>query len=110
MDALNNINQNWYEENNKKYWLNDYGLVLFFNLENKGLFAHRNYHWVDRIIFIDETNGRKSKGETKLENFNLAEWAVVTKEEYDSVISGKYSGYYIIHAIRRKIRINKLLE
>ena len=65
--------------------LNNNGLLIFQNDAIKQLFAHRAYRWVDRIIFIDESNGRRHIHEQTYSSFKSACWTPITQEEHDSV-------------------------
>jgi hypothetical protein len=91
----------------KTYWLDEYGQLGFQNKENPYKFAHRAYHWVDRVIFTDESNwSRTSAGQCKFSELNTDEWTPITKEEYTYI----RRGFREVIAIRREIRINKILE
>jgi len=91
----------------KTYWLDEYGQLAFQNKENPYKFAHRAYHWVDRVMFTDETRWmRESAGQGKFSEFNTNEWIPITKEEYAHI----HRGFREVIAIRREIRINKILE
>lgn len=72
-------------ELSKKYWLNEYGLLVYKHKTNKRLFLQRSYDWVDRITLIDETEGRQHIDEWKFSTYDLSAWELMTKEEYDSV-------------------------
>ena len=67
--------------------LNEHGRLAFQNKAMPYLFAHRAYRWVDRIIFIDESNGRRHVHEQPYSSFSHANWIPVTKEEDKTVIS-----------------------
>ena len=49
------------EDKNIKYWLNDHdhGLRYWTNKNDKNLTAMRSYYWVDRVSFIDESEGER---------------------------------------------------
>lgn len=42
------------EEKRKKYWLNEYGSRYWYKKSNMSITAHRSYHWVDRVSFLEE--------------------------------------------------------
>lgn len=78
-------------EEDKTYWLSEYGQRSWYSKKDMGITATRAYHWVDRVIFIEEsevvwcepstyipyghysTSGRHSKGETTYTQFKLSE-------------------------------------
>ena len=41
-------------EEDKKYWLNEFGDRYWYKKADKTITAHRSYHWVDRVTFIKE--------------------------------------------------------
>ena len=51
-------------EDNKKHWLNQFGERIW-NHKTLPISLTRSYHWVDRVIMIDESKGRKWIGELK---------------------------------------------
>ncbi len=70
----------------KEIPLDDFGKLVFKHKINPNLFAERTYYWVDRIIVLDETGGRRRIIEsTQYSIFNLSGWEPMTREEYDSV-------------------------
>ena len=75
-------------EDNKKYWLNEWGLRIWTSKHDKYYVADRAYHWCDRVIFIDESEGRKSMGETTFTKFLEVEdqWHPMSKKQYDAMI------------------------
>lgn len=38
----------------KKYWLNEWGKRYWYKKSDMTIVAHRSYHWVDRVTFINE--------------------------------------------------------
>jgi hypothetical protein len=78
-------------EEDKTYWLNKWGERSWYSKKDMGITATRSYYWVDRVIFIEEsevilcepsayipyehysTSGRHSKGETTYTKFKLGE-------------------------------------
>ncbi len=88
-------------EDNKRYWLNEWGLRYWTNKNDKYLTAQRSYHWVDRITFIDESEGsRKYVGdETTFTEFieNEEHWHPMSKKQYEKIINDlheKHGDYY----------------
>ncbi len=73
--------------------LDTYGRLVFKHKTNKRLFLERPYEWVDRLILLDETEGRDVVMDFKYSTFDFYAWAPVTKEEYNSVKS-KYREIY----------------
>lgn len=45
--------ENW---KSKKYWLNEWGERYWYKNSDITITAHRSYHWVDRIVFIEESS------------------------------------------------------
>ena len=87
-------------------WLNVNGLVIYQNKLNRKLFAERTYHWVDRIVIIDESqNERLFIGQCNLSQFDKDGWTVITKEEFRLI----KSNYSEINQIRRDLKINQIL-
>ncbi len=68
-----------------KHRLDEFGRLVFKHKTNPNLFAERSYDWVDRIIVIDETEGRRIIQDTKFSTFDLSDWKPMTQEEYDSI-------------------------
>ena len=92
---------------NKENWLDQFGQLAFQNKYNPYMFAHRAYHWVDRIIFIDETSGsRLNVGQGLFSEFDIENWIPITKEEYSYI----KKGFRQVIAIRRELKINKILD
>jgi hypothetical protein len=71
----------------KEIELNEHGKLVFKHKTNKRLFLDRSYRWVDRLILLDETDGRQVIDEFKYSTFDLSAWEPMTKEEFDSVKS-----------------------
>ena len=67
---------------NKKYWLNEYGERYWIN-EELNITLYRPYHWVDSIYIIDETDSRRHIGSMKFSTLN------------DIIYSSVYNKYYI---------------
>lgn len=65
--------------------LDDFGLLVFKHKTNKRLFLMRSYSWVDRLILLDETDGRSIVDDFKFSTFDLSVWEPVTKKEYRKV-------------------------
>lgn len=66
-------------------YLNEFGLLVFKHKTNKRLFLERSYSWIDRVIMLDETEGRQVIMTFKFSTFDFSAWELVTKEEFDSV-------------------------
>ena len=75
------------ENNNTEIELNEYGRLAFQNKSMPQLFAHRAFRWLDRIIFIDESNDRKYVHGQTYSSFNDSCWRAITVEEDQSVVS-----------------------
>jgi len=73
--------------------LNEFGCSVWKHKVYKHLFACRSYDWVDRIITIDESAGRKVIGDEPFTTFDFTGWTPVTLEEYASV-KFKYEEIY----------------
>lgn len=85
---ITNILSGFEDEDN---WLNEHGLVVVKHKTNKHLFLERSYHWVPRITFLDESDGRKV---ISFNDINIMDFeGFVTKEEYNKV-SRKYHEIY----------------
>lgn len=67
--------------------LNEFGMAVWYHKTNQCLFAQRSYDWVDRIIVLDETDGRKVVEDTLFSIFDFSEWMPMTVEEYQRVKS-----------------------
>ena len=65
--------------------LDAYGHLVFKHKTNKRLFLERPYEWVDRLILLDETEGRDVVMDFKYSTFDFYAWTPVTPEEYNSV-------------------------
>lgn len=71
----------------KEIELNESGRLAFQNKAMPNLFAHRAFRWVDRILFLDESNGRRVVHTQSYSDFNHAGWRPVTVEEDNSVVN-----------------------
>lgn len=74
----------------KKYWLNKWGLRYWTNKNDKHLTAMRSYHWKDNVSFINESDGtREYVGSTTFEEFmkNEEHWHPMSKKQYDADIA-----------------------
>lgn len=65
--------------------LNEFGRAIWKHQENKNLFAERSYRWLDRIIVLDESNGRQIVEDTKFSNFDFSNWTPMSIEEFSRV-------------------------
>lgn len=91
------------------YWLNELGLVVLQFKNQPNLFAHRDYHWVDRIAIVDESDGR-----SVLRNSTLAIFISKNKEvDFIPILPEEYKlirrSYSEIKQIRRELKLNKIL-
>jgi hypothetical protein len=76
-------------EDNKKYCLNEHGRRYWTSKADSSLTATRAYHWVDRVIFIEEFKGdRLCVGETTFTKFLEVEdaWTPMTVQEYEELL------------------------
>ena len=62
--------------------LNEWGLAVWQHKENKNLFVSRAYNWCDRVIVLDETEGRRVINDTQFSTFDFTDWIPVTVEEF----------------------------
>ena len=65
--------------------LNEFGRAIWKHRENKNLFAERSYRWVDRIIILGESNGRRIIAEGKYSEFDFSDWTPMSIEEFSRV-------------------------
>ena len=65
--------------------LNESGLRVWKHKTNKRLFLHQSYRWVDRVMLIDETEGRELIMDFKASTFDFYAWDPMTKEEYNRI-------------------------
>lgn len=75
---------------NEEYWLNEHGRRYWSSKADPSLTATRAYHWVDRVLFIDESEGdRKYIGETTFTKFLEVEdaWIPMTVQEYEEILN-----------------------
>ena len=61
--------------------LDDFGRRVWKHRFSKNLFAEQAYSWVDRVIILDETQGRSVVGEVMV-NQLTNDWIPMTKEEF----------------------------
>lgn len=62
--------------------LNEFGKAVWRHKYSKNLFVERPYHWCDRVIVLDETEGRRVIDDTEFSTFSFADWIPMTVEEY----------------------------
>lgn len=69
--------------------LNEYGLAVWRHKYDRNLFVERSYFWCDRLVFLNEANGRHLIGETTFSSydFTTTDWVPVTVEEFKRVKS-----------------------
>ena len=65
--------------------LDQFGQAVWKHKNNRSLFAERSYDWVDRVIVLDETEGRKVVDDVKFSTFDFTDWTPMTVEEYQRV-------------------------
>lgn len=95
--------ENW---QNNKYWLNEWGERYWYKNSDITITAHRAYHWVDRVIFINEgsvylynenkwsTSDRLGLGSKKYSEFmkeQIQEWTPIEDyQEYCKMLKFEY--------------------
>lgn len=67
--------------------LNEFGLKVWKHKTNKRLFLQQSYRWVDRLLLLDESEGRQVVDSFKESTYDFSAWKPMTKEELDSVKS-----------------------
>ena len=65
--------------------INEFGKRIWSHI-TKPWTADRSYNWVDRIIVIDESNGRRVIEDVHFSTFDLTGWLEWDKEHYDNHI------------------------
>ncbi len=91
---------------NRELWLNNYGMIVFQHKTKRKLFAERSYHWVNRLHFIDESEGmRKAAGEMKFSEFDISEWIQITPQEFEAV----ERFYCEVEQVRRNLKLKSIL-
>jgi hypothetical protein len=73
--------------------LNEHGLKVWKHQTNKRLFLQQSYRWKDRLVLLDETEGRQIVDTFIASTFDYGAWKPMTQEEYDSVKS-KFTEIY----------------
>ena len=68
-------------------WLDEHGLLVFKHKTNKRLFLQRSYHWVDRLMLLDESIGRQCIMDFKFSTFDFSAWTSITQDEFKKVKS-----------------------
>lgn len=92
--------------NDKKIWLNSFGLVILQNNKNSKVFAERSYSWVSSIAVIDETTGgRIFKATLSPHEIKKEDWTPILPEEFKQI----ERNYSEITSIRRDFNLNKIL-
>jgi hypothetical protein len=67
--------------------LDSFGKRVWKHKTNKRLFLEQSYRWVDRLILLDETDGRQIVDEYKASTYDYSAWQPMSKKEYDLVKS-----------------------
>jgi hypothetical protein len=65
--------------------LNEFGKAIWRHKENKNLFVERSYSWCDRVVVIDEKEGRRIIEDVQFSTFDFMDWIPVTVEEFQKV-------------------------
>mgnify|MGYP001436906370 CR=1 FL=1 len=65
--------------------LNEYGDAVWRHKSDKNLFVERSYEWCDRVIVLNETEGRRVVDDTAYSTFDFTDWIPVTKSEMAKV-------------------------
>lgn len=65
--------------------LNEFGEAVWRHKTNKNLFVERSYRWCDRVIVLDETEGRLVIDDTKFSTFDFSDWIPVSLDEFRKV-------------------------
>ena len=66
--------------------LNEYGFAIWRHKHSKTLFVERPYHWCDRVIVLDEVDGRRRViDDTEFSTFNFSDWIPVTVDEHKKI-------------------------
>ena len=79
--------ENMFDEEDKTNWLNDYGQLEWRLKTNAKILTSRAYYWVNRVILLDETEGRRVIGTTKISDMELDKWEPVKPEEKDEKVT-----------------------
>jgi hypothetical protein len=61
--------------------LNEYGLAAWKHKYSKTLFAERTYFWVDRLVIIDESEGREIVDDVLFSTFDFKDWIPITLDQ-----------------------------
>ena len=65
--------------------LNEHGLAVWRHRENRHVFVQRDYRWCDRVIILDELDGRCIIDDTLYSTFDFHDWIPVTVEQMKKV-------------------------
>ena len=65
--------------------LNEFGNAVWRHKTNENLFVERSYRWCDRVVVLDETDGRRVIDDTKFSTFDFSDWIPVGVEEFKKV-------------------------
>jgi hypothetical protein len=68
--------------------LNELGQSVWCHKTDKTLFVERSYNWCDRVIVLEETEGRrKIVDDAKFTTFDFTNWVPMTQKQFDSIKS-----------------------
>lgn len=67
--------------------LDQFGMAVWRHKYGKTLFVQRDYDTVDRVVVLDETDGRPVIDDQPYSTFNFADWIPMTEEEFAKVRS-----------------------
>jgi hypothetical protein len=65
--------------------LDEFDKRVWKHKTNKRLFLEQSYRWKDRVVLIDETEGRQIIDSYMASTYDYSAWTPMTKSEYDSV-------------------------
>ena len=77
----------------ENFELNDSGLRVWRHKTNKRLFLEQQYGWVDKVVMLDETEGRQVIDIYRASTYNFGAWEPVTQDEY-KLVKQKYTDIY----------------
>jgi len=68
-----------------EFSLDEYGRRVWRHKTDRNQFVERSYHWVDRVVVLDETEGRRITHSGPYSTFDFKDWIPVTVEEFSRV-------------------------